>query len=112
MKFCHIKLCLIPPASAKPKALAGVPAIGDSYYNISQFMYTLKTFFVKELREKYNISYPILQKRFYTRIVNRDKYFGVIVDYIKNNPIKEGLPRQYHKKPYQYFNWQLIEKLF
>jgi len=88
------------------------PANGVSRYNISQFMYTIKSYCVKELREKYNISYPIWQKRFYVRIVNNPQYLQIVIEYIKQNPIKENLPPKYHQFPYQYFNWQLIMNLF
>jgi len=88
------------------------PAVGShKQHNISQLMYTIKSYFVKELRDKYNILYPIWHKRFYARIVDTDKYLQYVVHYIKHNPIKAELPKKYRKFPYQYFNWGLINSL-
>lgn len=88
------------------------PAVGaQKQYNISQLMYTIKSYFVKELRDKYNILYPIWHKRFYTRIVDTDRYLQYVIQYIKQNSIKEKLSNKYHKFPHQYFNWEYMNKV-
>ena len=64
---------------------------------------------------KGNFSYkhklgPIWQPRFYSRIVNTEKYLTTVVGYIQCNPVKDGLPPRYTKPPYQYFNWRKIKE--
>ncbi len=53
----------------------------------------------------------IWQKRFYTRIVNTDHYFGTVIEYIRHNPIKAELPKRYQRTPYQYVDGKGIERL-
>ncbi|MBU0707932.1 transposase [Patescibacteria group bacterium] len=94
-------------------AQVSAPALGDSEgYIISQLMYTIKSYFLCELRKECNIPYSIWQKRFHTRIVDADEYLESIVMYIKQNPIKADLQSKYHKMPYQYFDWNIIETIF
>ncbi len=66
---------------------------------------------------KGNFSYKhklglIWQPRFYSRIVNTEKYLTTVVEYMKHNPEKDGLPKRYAQSPYRYFNWRKIRELF
>ena len=88
-----------------------VPAMSRAICNISQLIYTIKSFFYHELRDQYKINYPIFQRRFYSRTVDTDRYAHTILRYIKHNPVKEGLPPQYHKMPYQHFDGKRIKEL-
>lgn len=69
---------------------------------ISDFIYTIKSFFIYQLRRKFGIEYPIWQRRFYVRIVNTDKYLHSVIQYIHYNPIKADLPLRFQHCPYQY----------
>lgn len=93
-------------------ARVSVPAVGDGQYNISQLMYTIKSYFIKEIREKYNINYSIWQPRFNTRVVDTEERLRNTIEYIKYNPVKAGLPKKYQAFPYQYFNRDKIFELF
>lgn len=88
-------------------AQVSAPALGhrnqEKVIIISDFMYTIKSFFIKEIRKQYGIKYSIWQKRFYTRIVDTDTYFNRVIAYIRHNPDKAGLPTRYRRGPYQYF---------
>jgi len=53
----------------------------------------------------------IWQKRFNTRLVNTDEYLATIIDYIKNNPTKENLPKKFRRMPYQYSDEGKIKAL-
>ena len=88
------------------------PAMGGERDKISQLMYTIKSYFIYELRKKYNIPQSIWQRRFHTRIIDNEEYLKTIARYIKYNPIKASLPSKYHKMPYQYFDWESIKELF
>lgn len=88
-----------------------VPANGAVQYNISQLMYTIKSYFVKEVRDQYDILSSIWQKRFYSHIITTPKYLATVIQYIKQNSIKENLPPKYHQFSYQYINWELLERL-
>ena len=89
-------------------ARVSVPAVGDGQYNISQLMYAIKSYFINELRKRYNIDYSIWQKRFNTRIVDTEERLGNTIKYIKNNPQKAGLPKKYQLFPYMYFDMEKI----
>ncbi|MDD5566755.1 MAG: transposase [Patescibacteria group bacterium] len=80
--------------------------------NISQFMYSIKSYFIKQLRDKHGIMNSVWQRRFYTRIVNTEKYLETVLYYIKNNPVKASLQKKYYRVPYQYISWVKIRKLF
>ena len=80
-------------------------------YNISQFMYSVKSYFIRQIRDKDEIMDSIWQKRFYTRIVNTHKYLETAVQYIKHNPVKVSLPKKYYRAPYQYVDWEAIKKI-
>jgi len=54
----------------------------------------------------------IWQRRFYHRIINTDEYLAAVIDYIKNNSIKENLPKKFQQRPYQYFDWSRVYALF
>jgi len=97
-----------------PRAQPSAVAIGNAAAGktISDLMHGIKSFYCKTIRDKYRINHPIFQKRFYTRIINNQKYLETIIEYIKQNPIKAELPEKYRKLPYQYFNWPAIRKLF
>lgn len=81
-------------------------------YNISQFMYTVKSYTVKHLRDECGLMDSIWQKRFNTRIINTHKYLETVIYYIQNNPEKTGLPIKYRKIPYRHFDWTKIRNLF
>ena len=74
-------------------------------------MYTVKSYFINELRNKHDIPYSTWQKRFYTKIVDTRNYLKTVIRYIQNNPAKAGLPAEYQKSPYQYFDWAKLRKL-
>ncbi len=88
-----------------------VSAVGDAGYTISQFMYTVKSYFAKQIRVKYDIPYSILQPRFYARIVDNDGYLRTVIEYITFNPIKSELPAKYHMAPYQFVDGKKINRL-
>ncbi len=73
-------------------------------YTISELMHGIKSYFAKELRVKYDIPYSILQPRFYTRIIDTDRYLRTIVEYITYNPTEADLPAKYREMPYQFVN--------
>ncbi|MBU0598405.1 transposase, partial [Patescibacteria group bacterium] len=73
-----------------------VPAVGGNQNTISDFIYTLKSYFYNQIRSQYNVDFPFWQKRYYTRIVNTDKYLYTVIKYIKQNPIEAELPDKYH----------------
>jgi len=75
-------------------------------------MYTIKSYFIKEIRGNYNIQYSIWQPRFNTRIVDTEERLINTLEYIKNNPEKAGLPEKYQRFPYMYFNWKMVDELF
>ncbi|MBU0707508.1 transposase [Patescibacteria group bacterium] len=81
-------------------------------FNITELLHGIKSYYINELRKKHNIPYSIWQKRFYTCIVDSERYLENVIYYIKKNPIKAELPRKYHEMPYQYFNWDKIKELF
>jgi len=76
-------------------------------YTISDLIQSIKGNFSRELHMG-----NIWQPRFYTRIINNRKYLETVIQYIKDNPIKEELPKKYHNPPYQYFDWNKINNLF
>ncbi|MBU0597915.1 transposase [Patescibacteria group bacterium] len=88
------------------------PAVGGNPYTISDLMYTIKSFYYKQIRVKYGIKYSCLQPRFYTRIADTEKYLNTVIQYIKQNPIKAELSSKYHRLPYQHFDWKKINNLF
>ena len=80
---------------------------------------TPKPFTISDLIQsiKGNFSYKhklgaIWQRRFYTKIVNTPEYLETVVEYIRYNPTKDGLPKRFTQPPYQYFDWGKIRKLF
>lgn len=79
--------------------------------NISQFMYTLKSYFVHRMRESFNVTDPIWQKRFYAKIINTTEYLEATIRYFKQNPIKKSLPNKYHQMPFQFFDLERIRTL-
>lgn len=79
---------------------------------ISGYMYTLKSYYLEILRKHNDIHHSIWQPRFYSRIVNTEKYLATVVEYIQHNPVKDSLPARYSKPPYQYFNWRKIKEAF
>ncbi|MFA5106782.1 MAG: transposase [Patescibacteria group bacterium] len=80
-------------------------------FNISQFMYSVKSYFIRQIRDEDGIMDSIWQKRFYTRIINTDEYFETVIHYIQNNTVKAALPDKYRRKPYQYVDWVAIEEI-
>jgi len=80
-------------------------------YNVSQLMHAIKSYYCDQIRDQYGINYPILQPRFYTRIVTTRKYLSIVIEYIKYNPVKADLLSKYYKLSYQFVNWRKIEKL-
>jgi len=80
------------------------PTAGCAGFNVSQLMHAIKSYFVTAMRHKFKFNDPIWQKRFNTRVVNTDEYLATIIDYIKNNPTKENLPKKFRQRPYQYLS--------
>jgi len=76
-------------------------------HTISDLIQSIKGNFSRELHMG-----NIWQKRFYTRIITTRKYLRTVIQYIQHNPIKAELSPKYHKLPYQYFIWSLINRLF
>ncbi len=95
-----------------PQAQPAVVARPFQIFTISDVIHGIKSYFIKEIRTNYNISYSIWQPRFYVRIVSTCKYLGTVIEYIKYNPIKAKLPVKYCKLPYQYLNMLKINNLF
>lgn len=91
---------------------AGRCARVDAKFDISQVMHAIKSYYYLAMRTQHGINYPIWQPRFNTRIVDTEERLRNTIEYIKNNPIKAGLPKKYQKLPYMYFNWELIYQLF
>jgi len=90
-----------------------VPAMGSKTPpTISDLMYTIKSYFIKQIRTNHDISYSIWHTRFYTRIVSTRKYLRTVIEYIKYNPIKAGLPDKYCRPPYRYFTKLKTNNLF
>jgi len=90
------------PARARLKGRA--PTAGcarGEYFTISELIHGFKSYFVDQIRDKYKIDFQFFQSRFYARIVNSQRYFNTIVDYIKHNPPKANLPSHFCKYPYQ-----------
>jgi REP element-mobilizing transposase RayT len=88
------------------RMLSSMRVPDNKNYNVSDLIQSVKGNFSYKL----NIG-NIWQRRFYTRIVDSNRYLGIVIDYIKHNPIKAELPKKYRKFPYQYFNWGLINRL-
>lgn len=78
---------------------------------ISEYMYTVKSYFVRQMRVQYNIDFRFFQKRFYARVVDTNKYLHTVVSYIINNPTKAKLPERFQRHPYQYINWEMMQGL-
>jgi REP element-mobilizing transposase RayT len=95
-------------------AQVSVPALGkpSKQPNISDFMYTVKSYFLETLRKHHDIHHSIWQSRFNSRIVNTEKYLTTVVEYIQYNPTKDRLPKRYTKPPYRYFDWRKIKEAF
>ena len=91
----------------KPERVSA-PAKG---FNISQLIYTIKSYYIKEIREKYNINCSIWQKRFNSRIIDTEERLLNTIEYTENNPVNAGLPEKYSKFPYMYFNRKEILRL-
>jgi len=105
-----------PAVAARPSkwhATAGTAArVRGECFTVSDLMHGIKSFYCDQIRDQYGINYPIFQPRFYTRIITTRKYLRTVVQYIKHNPIKAALTHKYHRPPYQYFIWSLINRLF
>ncbi len=80
--------------------------------NLSKVMQQVKSYYTKELRDKFAKSYKFWQPRFNFRIINTTKRLENAVYYLKNNPIKENLPSKYLEVPYLYLDKDKIEDLF
>jgi REP element-mobilizing transposase RayT len=97
-----------PPAMDNPN----MPAMTRSSPTISDLMYTIKSYFIKQIRTDYDVPYSVWHTRFYARIANNRRYLRTIIEYIKHNPIKAELSEKYRKPPYQYFDYKKINNLF
>ena len=80
--------------------------------NISKVMQQIKSCYVNELRVKFNLNTKVWQPRYNYRIVDNHKRLCNTLEYIKKNYLKTGLSPKYGRKPYTYFNWREIRKLF
>ena len=78
---------------------------------ITNFMHSIKSYFVREMRDAFDIEHKFLQNRFNYRIVTNDEQLRNAIDYISFNPIKANLPEKWQKHPYQYLDQNLIQKL-
>jgi hypothetical protein len=89
------------------RTFSNVRSRPKNIYTISDLMQSIKGNFSRKIHNG-----NIWQRRFYHRIVNTDEYLATVIDYIKNNPTKEHLPKKLQKTPYQYFDWAKINNLF
>lgn len=73
-------------------------------YNISDLSQSIKGNFSRKLHMG-----NIWRKRFYTRIVDSEKYLHTVIHYIKHNPTKAKLPGKFCRLPYQFFNFKKLQ---
>jgi REP element-mobilizing transposase RayT len=79
---------------------------------MTNFMHSIKSFFVREMREVFDVEYKFFQSRFNYRIITNDDQLHSVIAYITHNPIKAELPEKWERYPYQYKNDDLIQNLF
>lgn len=96
--------------SSKQNAIAGAEAC--AWGNITQLMHSIKSFYHTEIKTKFRITHSIWQKRFYARTVTCEEQLRNTIKYIKNNPVKEGLPKKYLNAPYYHINTTATQSLF
>ncbi len=53
----------------------------------------------------------IWQRRFYVEIVDTDRYFRTVIEYIQHNPVEADLPPKYNKMPYQFIDYLKVGEL-
>jgi len=94
------------------KTSAGTAARARRIFNISELIHGIKSYYYSQMNDQYGINFQFFQPRFYSRIVNDNKYLKNTIHYIKHNPVKENLPSKYRQSPYQYFDWGKINNLF
>jgi len=105
--------CLHDNLSAENGAeVSAIVGKNKKIHNISDFLYTFKSFFIYQTRKQFGVEYKFLQTSYYFSIVDSNQYLDNIMNYITNNPVKVKLPEKWHKHPYQYKDEKLISRLF
>ena len=77
--------------------------------SISVILNSIKNNIYKRIRHEFNVKEAFWQKSFYTTLKDTAELFDTTVAYMKNNPRKWDLPKQYDIYPYQYVNDELIK---
>ena len=88
------------------------PALGGESNNISDLLYTIKSFFSYEMRKKYGLDFKFWQSRYNFRIIDNEKRLYNTIQYIKYNYQKHGLSEKYSRYPYLYIGEKQINDLF
>jgi hypothetical protein len=100
------------PSLPIPTAQVSAPARRMNQATISDLIYTIKSFFVREMRVKYSIKSRLWQSRYNFRIIDSDKRFINTLNYIRENYKKKGLSEKYSRYPFQFINDKLIDGFF
>ncbi len=79
------------------RTLSSVRSTKNEEYTISDLMQSIKGNFSRKVHMG-----NIWQRRFYAEVIDSGQHFQGVINYIKSNPIKDDLPRKYHKMPYQF----------
>ena len=74
---------------------------------LSNFVQSIKGTFSRKM----NMGH-IWHRRFHDEIIERDDQLLNTIEYIEQNPLSDELPEKWQKYPYQYYNHDLIQKLF
>jgi len=90
---------------------ASVPA-GWTIKTISSLLHCIKSYYVKEMRQKCGINFKLWQSRYNFRIIDSDKRFINTLNYIGENYKKKGLSEKYSRYPFQFINKKLIDDFF
>jgi REP element-mobilizing transposase RayT len=114
MMSATTKSCARSPASVSAPTLgvhapeSGIIGQRANAHNISQLVYTIKSYYLKRIRNEMGIIDSIWQRRFHARIVYSSTYFENIIRYYQQNPVQTGLSEKYCRYPYQFINWKYI----
>lgn len=92
-------------------AQASLPAPAETNYNISNLMHSVKSYFAKEIRDRYGVDYKIWQTRFNFRIIDTSLRFENTVNYIQYNYKKINLSNKYSEHPFLYMDWKRIRQM-
>lgn len=77
--------------------------------DISLILSAMKDNIYKRIRKDLYIVEPFWQRSFHANIKDTSDLFETAISYMKQNPRKGGLPKQYGQYPYQYYNDGLID---